>query len=81
MKIDYKIDSGSSSEIYEHLEKCSSSFVPDLSTYVEIKEYSDKIIKKSRRFEAYHGKEMIALIAVYVNDVDSFITNFTRISW
>jgi 2-polyprenyl-3-methyl-5-hydroxy-6-metoxy-1,4-benzoquinol methylase len=77
MKIDYKIDSGSFSEIYEHLEKCSSSFIPDLSTYVEIKEYSDKLIKKSRRFEAYYGEEMIALIAVYINDEDSFITNFS----
>jgi 2-polyprenyl-3-methyl-5-hydroxy-6-metoxy-1,4-benzoquinol methylase len=77
MKIQYKINTSSEIDVFEHLNECSSFFIPDLSTYVDIKEYAKKIVYKSTRFEAYHENKLIGLIAIYLNNSDSFITNFS----
>ena len=79
MEIIYTINRSSYPEILKHLNECSSSFIPELSSYVDIEEYSRKILEKSTRIEAYSGDELIAFIAIYLNPLDSFITNFSVI--
>lgn len=77
MEIIYSVNRSTCQDIVKHLTECSSSFIPELSTYVNIEEYSIKISKKSTRIEAYVGKNLIALVSVYINPSDSFITNFS----
>ena len=75
MEIIYTIDESSYEQILEHLNECSKNFIPELSSYVDISEYSKKIYNKSKRFEAYCQNKLIGLIAIYINKDDSFITN------
>ncbi len=65
-------------ELEVHLIHCDSSFVPPLSDRVDIRHYAEKLIDKSVRFEAWHGDELIGLVAVYCNDpinLTAFITS------
>ena len=65
-------------QIYDHLIKCNKSFVPHLSSYVDIEAYSMKISTKAKCFISYceHNEDMIiGLIAGYMNESSMFITN------
>jgi len=75
--IEYNINESSIEMIRQHLNECSESFIPALTTYVDIDKYSKKIFEKSLRFEAYNDKKLVGLIAVYLNEDKntSFITN------
>ena len=42
MKIEYKINKSSLSDIIDHLTKSSDYFIPKLKTYVNIEDYSIK---------------------------------------
>jgi 2-polyprenyl-3-methyl-5-hydroxy-6-metoxy-1,4-benzoquinol methylase len=78
--IEYRVNTSSEIDIFNHLNKCSDSFVPELSTYVDIEKYSKKIYDNATRFEAYSDNELIGLIALYTNtDMTSFITNVSVI--
>ena len=79
MSIKYKINNSSIEDIVQHLNKCSKFFIPELKTYVNISEYSNKIFNKSVRFEAYDGDDLIGLLALYINEDDksTFITNLS----
>lgn len=76
-EIKYSVNNASESEIYQHLNLCSSHFVPPLSERIEITEYAKKIIKNAVRFEAWASGVLIGLIAAYVNAATNtaFITN------
>ena len=78
-KIKYKNNTSSLKAIREHLNECSNSFVPSLDTYVDIDDYSEKIYQKAVKFEAYIDKDLIGLIALYINlDIKTtFITNIS----
>lgn len=77
MKFDITINKSFLFEVNEHLNKCSKTFTPVLSDYVNIDDYSKKIIKNATRIEAYHNGILIGLIAIYINMTNkmSFITN------
>lgn len=77
MKINYTVNKSTYLEILNHLNECSSTFIPDLSSYVDIEEYSKKLYEKSTRIESYFGEKLIGLVSLYVNSSDSFITNFS----
>lgn len=77
MQIKYSINISSEYDIYTHLNKCSEFFKPPLQTYVDVRDYSKKIFEKSTRFEAYSEDNLIGLVSVYINDSDSFVTNFS----
>ena len=67
-------------EIYEHLLRCNDSFNPPLSTYVDIKKYSNKISNKSLLFKKYDkNNTLIGLIAIYNNESEKegYLTNFS----
>mgnify|MGYP003120109117 CR=1 FL=1 len=63
--------------IKNHLEKCKNNFTPKLQSYVNLTEYSNKIYSKAKRFEKFHKKELIGLIAAYDDNLNKvgFITN------
>jgi len=74
--IKYSINNSNSEDLKLHLDNCSDLFIPNLSSYVDITTYSEKIYDTAIRFEAFEN-ELIGLIAVYLNDKDrvAFITN------
>lgn len=75
----YKFDKASEEQIAVHLLECDTDFVPPLSERVIIKEYAKKISCHASRFEAWHGKRLIGLVAIYLNDQNNeqvaFITS------
>jgi 2-polyprenyl-3-methyl-5-hydroxy-6-metoxy-1,4-benzoquinol methylase len=79
MNIEYKINNSTTEDILKHLDKCSKFFIPELKTYVNILDYSNKIFNKSVRFEAYDNEDLIGLLALYINEEDksTFITNLS----
>lgn len=61
-----------------HLQACDGSFVPSLSTRVELKAYAAKIAQFAERTEAWSGIELAGLVAAYANDPErrtAFITS------
>lgn len=67
-------------EVYNHLLRCNDSFKPHLSTYVDIKKYSNKITNKSLLFKNYDKNHiLIGLIAIYDNESvkEGYLTNFS----
>lgn len=75
--ISYKINNSSLEEIKEHLNRCSTLFVPSLDSYVNIDEYSKKIFDKSIRFEAYDNSTLVSIICLYPDN--NFITNVSSL--
>lgn len=76
--IKYQIGKAGKQDIIEHLEKCDQNFSPQLSSYVNINEYSQKIFSNAVTFEAWENDKLIGLVAAYLNDQKSyegFITN------
>lgn len=76
---DIRVALGSADEhqIEEHLLQCDASFIPVLSSRVDIKEYSDKIKKNSLCIEVWYENELIGLLSVYCNnpEIGGFITS------
>lgn len=67
-----------SDQVQKHLEAVSKSFVPNLSSYVNIENYSKKIAEKAVLFfEKDNNSNLIGLVAVYDNNEEKFgwITN------
>lgn len=75
--MEFKINHSITADIRRHLKDVDKTFVPSLSSYINIDEYSEKIFKKSNRFEIWENKMLQGLIAVYYNDLDDsvFATN------
>jgi ribosomal protein S18 acetylase RimI-like enzyme len=62
-------------EIRNHLKSVDDDFIPKLSSYVDLDEYSKKIYEKAERIELRIGKKLIGLIALYANENLAFVTN------
>ncbi len=76
--VNYAVKTASEHDIRSLLFLCDDSFGPPLSQRVDIAEYSKKIFDKAITFEAWHGKDLIGLVAAYFNDASGsagFITN------
>lgn len=75
--INFKFNTASEEEIFTHLEFSSKNFVPPLSSYVSIQEYSSKIRNQSNRFEAWNNNKLVGLLAIYSNEKtkSGYITN------
>jgi ribosomal protein S18 acetylase RimI-like enzyme len=78
--IEYKVNIAKKNDIIYHFNHCDSSFFKSLSERVEISEYSKKIEKLATTFEAWSGKTLIGLIAVYFNDTINRIAFITNVS-
>lgn len=65
-------------DILEHLLECDKEFIPHLSSRVNLSEYALKLSLKAERFEVWKNGQLVALVAVYANnlaDKTAFITN------
>jgi ribosomal protein S18 acetylase RimI-like enzyme/SAM-dependent methyltransferase len=63
--------------IQQHLIACSSTFVPNLDSYVNIDDYSKKIFEHAVLFTKFDNDKLIGLVAAYDNPTEKFgwITN------
>lgn len=66
--IEYKVSQLSELEIFTYLNENENLFYPNLSSRLDIKEYSIKLHKYATHFCAYDKKKLIGLIACYFND-------------
>lgn len=64
-------------DIKNHLWQVSPQFVPELSSYVDIDKYSEKLYKKAQRIEIWDNGQLEGLLAYYLNTESrfAFITN------
>jgi ribosomal protein S18 acetylase RimI-like enzyme len=72
--IKYSTNISSKKDIKNHFLKCEHSFVPALSSYVDIDSYTDKIFDNAIRFEGFCEKNLVGLAAGYVGPI-MYITN------
>ncbi len=76
----FRRNTASEDEILSHLSNCDTTFVPPLSTRVDLVSYSKKIAEKAITFEAWHEDNLAGLMAVYFNHTDKrtgYITNMS----
>ena len=59
------------SEIYLHLRDVDNSFMPFLSSMMDLENFSFKIYKNAIRFEAWHNQILVGLLSSYFNDTIS----------
>jgi ribosomal protein S18 acetylase RimI-like enzyme len=81
MIFEYSINQSNLFQVKSHLDQCSELFVPTLSSYVDIYSYSEKLIQKATRIEAFDEIKLIGLIAVYINEDENlcFVSNVSVI--
>jgi ribosomal protein S18 acetylase RimI-like enzyme/2-polyprenyl-3-methyl-5-hydroxy-6-metoxy-1,4-benzoquinol methylase len=75
---EYRIGRASEAEIAVHLRACDDTFLPALSSRVDIGGYARKIADKAQRFEASVNGKLVGLVAAYCNMRDrgtAFITS------
>lgn len=72
-------------ELAAHLARCDDAFIPPLAQRVDIDAYARKLVDNATRFEAWHGMELVGLVAAYCNDPQrraAFITSVSvQPSW
>jgi ribosomal protein S18 acetylase RimI-like enzyme len=78
--IEYLLNKASVVEIAEHLRTCETSFVPALSSRVEINDYAQKILSNAVRFEAWSDGILVGLVATYCNDQEIRTAYITSVS-
>lgn len=80
--LNISVKQATAGEIRDHLLRCNNSFVPPLTSRVEVADYSLKLAKKAVTFEAFAGAELVGLVAAYFtkeNHNEAFITNVSVI--
>jgi GNAT superfamily N-acetyltransferase len=80
MTIDYCTGIADEKCIFSHLSHCDDSFLPPLSSRVEISGYAHKIAKNAERFEAWKNSELIGLLAAYCNSSNNDTAFITSVS-
>jgi ribosomal protein S18 acetylase RimI-like enzyme len=73
--ISYSKNMATLEQVENHLFKCEKIFVPELSTYVDIKEYSEKLFNKAVKFECFDGETLVGLVAAYEGEAKLYVTN------
>lgn len=77
-KISFTVNRSNAADIAAHLFHADPTFVPTLSSRVDIHTYAQKLNDQAFRFEAWLGQQLIGLVAIYCNQVDcgkAFVTN------
>jgi hypothetical protein len=62
--ISFRTDSASLEQVTALLRHTDASFVPPLSSRVDLAAYAHKIVSHAVRLEAWHGAEPVALLAM-----------------
>ncbi len=66
--IKYTTQQTTKREIYLHLKDVDSSFIPFLSSLIDLEKFSHKIYKNAIRFEAWHNERLVGVLSSYFND-------------
>ncbi len=80
LTISYKTKTANANDISLHLLACDDSFIPALSSRINILEYAQKIYNKAITFEAWNKSELVGLIATYFSQPESGIAFITNVS-
>jgi ribosomal protein S18 acetylase RimI-like enzyme len=65
-------------DVLTHLSACDSTFMPPLSERVELSTYAQKLVAHAMRVEAWCGKELVGLLALYEGadgETSAYLTN------
>jgi GNAT superfamily N-acetyltransferase len=76
----YRRDTASIDQLGALLHGCDASFIPPLSSRVDLAAYARKIASHALRLEAWQGTAPVALLAMYCNDLDSRTAYITSVS-
>jgi ribosomal protein S18 acetylase RimI-like enzyme len=76
----YRSDAASADQLAVLLQRCDASFIPPLSSRVELAAYAHKIASRALRLEAWQGAEPVALLAMYCNDPAGGVAYITSVS-
>lgn len=72
-------------DVLAHLRACDRTFVPPLSERVELSSYAQKLVAHAMRVEAWCGKELVGLLALYEGadaGTSAYLTNVSVLpSW
>jgi ribosomal protein S18 acetylase RimI-like enzyme len=60
--------------------ECDRDFIPNLSSRINISDYSVKLFNDAKRFEAWNGSELVGLVAAYFNDTETLSVYITNVS-
>jgi len=78
--IDLRTDSAALDDVGDLLRACDASFVPPLSSRVDVDAYARKIAAHARLFEAWTGEHLAGLLALYCNDTTTRTAFITSVS-
>lgn len=76
----YRINTATCGQLAEHLQRCDTQFVPELSARVDIGEYAKKIANRAVRLEAWSDDSLVGLVAAYGDDALRRIAFVTSVS-
>ena len=80
LTISYKTKTANANDISLHLMACDNSFIPLLSSRINIIDYAQKIYEKAITFEVWNKNELIGLIAAYFTQSKSGVAFITNVS-
>jgi ribosomal protein S18 acetylase RimI-like enzyme len=77
MMFEFATNRSSAEQLRRHLEACDDRFVPPLSTRVDLQSYSEKLLARAERHEAWLEGELVGLVAIYLNhsSADAYVSN------
>jgi len=78
--VEWRVNAADARLIAAHLRACDDTFVPLLSSRVNIETYAEKLAARSERFEAWSQGVLVGLLAVYCNDLDGRVAYITSVS-
>jgi hypothetical protein len=80
MTVIYRTQTANIQNVSKHLKRCDSTFIPTLSSRLDIDDYAKKIIENAQTFEAWTNDELIGLVATYCNSSDRVTAFITSVS-
>ena len=80
MTLEFHTGRATYADILSHLQECDASFLPALSSRVDLASYAKKISCSAVTFEAWHGHRLVGLVASYFNDQNSGVGFITSVS-
>lgn len=69
------LDRADAAQLLEHLQACDASFVPPLSSRVDLAAYAAKLHARARRVEFWDAERLVGLVALYADNATGFISN------
>lgn len=75
--LEYAVSRACEKQVFEHLVRCDSRYHPPLSQRVDISEYARKLRTRAETLEAWHGGELVGVVAIYINEApaEAFVSS------